>query len=88
MMDHYLRLGHLPKSCEVLRLGDIRFFTAGDKHLGFERSYKGKTVKVYANRSGDPWEVPNGKILLGYNIQIVSPDCLTLGPRGFCVTEA
>ena len=88
MMDHYLRLGKLRKSCEVLRLGDIRFFTAGDKHLGFERSYKGKTVKVYANRSGDPWEVPNGKILLGYNIQIVSDNCLTLGPRGFCVTEA
>ena len=88
MMDHYLRLGQLRKSCEVLQLGDIRFFTAGDKHLGFERSYKGKTVKVYANRSGDPWEVPNGKILLGYNIQIVSDNCLTLGPRGFCVTEA
>ena len=87
IQNHYLRLGKLRKSCEPLRLGDIRFFEAGDKHLGFERSFGGRTVKVYANRSGDSWEIPKGRILLGYNIQVVATDCLTLGPRGFCVTE-
>ena len=87
IQNHYLRLGKLRKSCEPLRLGDIRFFVAGDKHLGFERSFGGRTVKIYANRSGDSWEIPKGRILLGYNIQVVATDCLTLGPRGFCVTE-
>ncbi len=88
LLSHYTRLGQLRKSCEALRLGDIRFFQAGDKHLGFQRSYMGQTVNIYANRSGDSWEIPKGNILLGYNIQVVAPDCLTLGPRGFCVTEA
>jgi len=86
-LDHFRRLGQLRKDVDALRLGDIRFFQAGDKHIGFERSYAGKTVKVYANRSGDAWEVPYGKILLAFNLQVVGPDCLVLGPRGFCITE-
>ena len=87
LLEHYMRLGKLRNSCEALRLGDIRFFQAGDKHLGFERSYKGKSVKVYANRSADSWEIPYSKILLGYNLQVVAQDCLVLGPRGFCIAE-
>ena len=87
LMDHFKRLGQLRKRQEALRLGDIQFFCAGDKHLGFSRSFNGKTVKIYANRSADSWEVPYGKILLGYNLQTVAPDCLILGPRGFCITE-
>ena len=87
LMEHYLRLGKLRKSCEALRLGDIQFFQAGDKHLGFTRSYEGKTVKIYANRSADSWEIPNGKVKLGYNLQVVADDCLVIGPRGFCITE-
>ena len=87
LMDHFKRLGQLRKRQEALRLGDIQFFCAGDKHLGFSRSFNGKTVKIYANRSADSWEVPYGKILLGYNLQTVAPDRLILGPRGFCITE-
>ena len=87
LMDHFKRLGQLRKRQEALRLGDIQFFCAGDKHLGFSRSFNGKTVKIYANRSADSWEVPYGKILLGYNLQTVAHDCLVLGPRGFCITE-
>jgi glycosidase len=87
LLDHFKRLGQLRKSCEALRLGDIRFFQAGDKHLGYSRSYQGKTVKVYVNRSGDSWEIPTGNILLGYNLQIIAPTSLTLGPRGFCIVE-
>ena len=87
LMDHFKRLGQLRKKQEALRLGDIQFFCAGDKHLGFSRTFNGKTVKIYANRSADSWEVPYGKILLGYNLQTVAPDCLILGPRGFCITE-
>ena len=87
LISHYRRLGQLRKNCEALRLGDIQFFQAGDKHLGFSRSYAGKTVYVYANRSGDPWEIPSGKILLGYSLQLIAPEHLTLGPRGFCIIE-
>jgi glycosidase len=86
-LDHFKRLGRLRKENEALRLGDIRFFVAGDKHLGFTRSYKGKTLKVYVNRSADIWEIPSGKILLGYNLQLVAPDWLTIGPRGFILIE-
>ena len=87
LLEHYQRLGKLRADCETLRLGDISFFQAGDKHLGFTRSYNGKTVKIYANRSGDSWEIPSGKILLGYNLQTVAQDYLVIGPRGFCLTE-
>jgi len=87
LLEHYKRLGALRNRCEALRLGDISFFQAGDKHLGFRRSYNGKAVKIYANRSGDSWEIPYGKILLGYNLQVVAQDCLVIGPRGFCITE-
>ncbi len=87
ILNHYKRLGALRKTCEPLRLGDIRFFDAGDKHLGFSRTYNGKTVKVYCNRSGDPRDIPAGRVILGYNLQTVAPDWLTLAPRGFCIVE-
>ena len=87
LLEHFKRLGKLRKKLDVLRLGSIQFFQAGDKHLGFTRCYKDTTVKIYANRSGDSWEIPYGKILLGYNLQTVASDCLVLGPRGFCITE-
>ncbi len=86
-LNHFKRLGRLRREHEALRLGDIRFFEARDKHLGFTRTYKGKTYRIYCNRSGDAWEVPSGKLIFGYNLQVVAPDWLTLGPRGYCITE-
>ena len=65
----------------------MQFFQAGDKHLGFQRTYEGKTLKIFCNRSGDSWEIPAGQVILGYNLQTVAPGWLVLGPRGFCVTE-
>ena len=87
MLNHFKRLGKLRKNCEALRLGDISFFEAGDKHLGYTRSYNSKSVKIYVNRSGDPWEIPYSPMILGCNLQTVAPDWLTLAPRGFCVVE-
>ena len=87
LLAHYRRLGQLKKENPALRLGDIHFFEAGDKHLGFARSYEGKTLRIYCNRSGDSWEIPAGKLLLGYNLQVVAPQWLTVGPRGFCIVE-
>ena len=86
-LQHFQRLGKMRKNYDVLRLGDIQFFQAGDKHIGFTRSYQGKTLKIYCNRSGDSWDIPASEIILGYNLQLVAPDWLTVGPRGFCVVE-
>ena len=86
-LNHFKRLGQLRQHNEALRLGDIEFFQAGDKHIGFTRTYNGKTLRIYCNRSADAWEIPSGKLLLGYNLQVVAPDWLTIGPRGFCITE-
>ena len=87
LQDHFRRLGRLRRDWECLRLGDIRFFQYGDRHLDFTRSYGGKTLRVYCNRSADPWDIPAGKVVFGWALQTVAPDCLTLAPRGFCITE-
>ena len=87
MLDHFKRLGKLRQTYAALRLGDIRFSEAEDKRLSFSRTYEGKTVRVYVNRSGDPWDIPAGKVVLASNMKTVAPDWLTLGPRGFCLVE-
>ena len=87
ILAHFQRLGQLRKNFEALRLGDIRFFEAGDKHIGFTRSYKGHTFRIYVNRSGDPWEIPTHRLYFGVNMKIIAKDFLTIGPRGFCITE-
>ena len=86
-IDHFKRLGRLRQDHPAFRYGDIHFFQAGDRHLGFTRSYQGKTYRVYCNRDADPWEIPAGKLVAGFNLQIVAPDWLTLAPRGYCITE-
>ena len=78
---------HKTGELEALRKGDIQFFQYCDKHLGFSRGFGGRTLRVYCNRSGDPWDIPAGRVVFGYNLQTVAPDWLTLAPRGFCVTE-
>ena len=86
-MAHFLRLGQLRKEFEALRLGNIHFFEAADKHIGFTRSYNGRTFRVYVNRSGDPWKIPTHRLYFGVNMQVVARDHLIIGPRGFCITE-
>ncbi len=84
LLDHYRRLGRLRADWEPLRLGDIAFFQAGDQKLGFSRTYQGREVRLYCNRSGDPWDIPFGKLLLGHNLHTVAPEWLSLAPMGFC----
>ncbi len=87
LLQHFKRLGQLRKDHPALRLGDVKFLEAGDKHLAFTREYRGSKLRVCCNRSADTWEIPAGRVLLGYNLQVVAPDWLTIGPRGFCVLE-
>ena len=87
LLTHFRSLGKLKQQQEPLRLGDIQFFAAGDKHLGYSRSYGGKTIKIYVNRSGDPWEIAPGQVVFGRNLQTISHSSLVLAPRGFCAVE-
>ena len=87
MQSHFRRLGLLRKEIEALRLGNISFFEAGDKRLGYRRQYKDKSYRIYVNRSGDPWDIPSGKMVYGTNMQLLSTDGLTIAPRGFCIVE-
>ena len=84
---HYHRLGQLRKKHEALRLGDIHFFQAVNQQLGFTRTYKGQTIRVYVNRGSDDWEIPVGKILLARNMLTVADNQLVLGHNGFCIVE-
>ncbi len=85
LLEHYRRLGQLRKEQEALRLGDISFAYAADRRLCFRRSYQGKTIRVYANRSRNPWNVPpRGQMILGHNIRTIAPGLLSLAPMGFC----
>ncbi|MCI7727772.1 MAG: glycoside hydrolase family 13 protein [Clostridiales bacterium] len=86
-VEHFKRLGRLRREHPAFRYGDIQFFQAGDRHVGFTRSYEGRTYRVYCNRDADPWQIPANKLVAGYSLQIVAPDWLTLGPRGYCITE-
>ena len=87
LVTYFSRLGKLRREQEALRLGDIQFFTAEDRHLGYTRTYQGKTVKVYVNRNSDPWDIPAGNVVFGCNLQILAPDWLSLAPKGFCLVE-
>ena len=84
---HYRRLGQLRQKYEALRYGDIRFFQGMNNQVGFSRSWKGQTLRIYVNRSSDDWELPLGKILYGRNLQTVASDGLCLGHNGFCILE-
>ena len=87
LLGHFRCLGKLRRDFAPLRLGDIHFFEAEDKHLGFSRTHENKTVKIYVNRSGDPWQIDPGKVVFGHNLQTLADDCLVLAPRGFCLVE-
>ena len=84
---HYRRLGQLRQKYEALRYGDIRFFQGMNNQIGFSRSWKGQTLRIYVNRSSDDWEIPMGKILYGRNLQTVAADGLCLGHNGMCIVE-
>ena len=88
ILGHFRCLGKLRTQNIALRLGDIRFTVASDRHLAYTRSAQGQTLSIYVNRSGDAWDIPTGRVTFGKNIDTISPDRLTLGPRGFCVMEA
>ncbi len=87
LMAHFRRLGQLRKEFAPLRTGDIRFEYAAEQRLAFSRNLEGKRLRIYCNRSSDPWDIPAGRILLGHNLHTAAPDWLALGEHGFCIVE-
>ena len=87
LLNHYRRMGQLRRNNPALRLGDIRFFQAEDQRVGFIRSWEGRNLLVYINRSTDPWDIDPGNVIFGHNLQTIAPDRVTIAPMGFCVVE-
>ena len=87
LLAHFKRLGRLRAEQEVLRLGDIQFFQADQRRIGFTRTYGESKIRVYLNRGSEPWEIATGKILFGHNIRTLAPETTVLGQKGFCVIE-
>jgi len=82
LLGLYRTLGNLRKNQSALQLGDIQFFQAGEGKLGFSRSYKGKSVKIYANQSDGYWDIPKGTVLMSHWLKGQA-----LASGGFCITE-
>ena len=87
LLAHFQRLGCLRKSCAPLRRGDMTFLSWEHRKIGFLRSLEGKKIRVYVNLSGERWELPGGKLLLGHRLYTVAPEALALEPMGFCAVE-
>ena len=90
LLAHYRRLGQLRRDNPALRSPASELFAAADGRLGFLRSANrslAQRVEVYVNRTGDPWQITPGRLLLGHNLETVAPDSLILLPNGFCALE-
>ena len=88
LVRFFRQLGQLRRDIPALGKGTITFQTAMDKHLAYTRCYEGQKFSVYVNRSGDPWQVPAGKVRMGKYLDTVARDQLILSPHGFCIVEA
>ncbi len=84
LLNHFRLLGALRKDLDVLRLGDIEFFQAGGQKLGFARTYKNRTLRIYVNCSDETWHIPAKKMLYGSDLNFGDP---ALAPMGFCIGE-
>ncbi len=87
LVEYFRYLGSLRRSHAPLRLGDIRFFQAGDRRLGYTRQYQGRELHICLNCGYDNWEIPGCKVLFAHNLRTVSPDWVSVAPMGFCILE-
>ena len=69
LLGHYRSLGSLRKSLPVLQLGDIHFFQAADRKIGFRRSLDGKQVSIYVNQSDADWDISAESVLLSHRLR-------------------
>ncbi len=86
LLAHFRQLGSLRRDA-VLRLGDVEFFRADGQKLGFTRTYQGRTLQIYVNRSGENWSISNSHILYGQKLASSASGGCCLAPMGFCIAE-
>lgn len=82
LLGHYRTLGNLRKDHPVLQLGDIHFFQAANRKIGFRRSLESRQVSIYVNQSSAAWDIPAESVLMSHRLRGCS-----LMPSGFCITE-
>jgi len=87
LQDHFQTLGQLRKSFPALRMGELEFFCAEKGKVGYTKSLDGQKIRIYVNHSNENWEIPAGKVLMGYNLRRMSPDWFALAPMGTCILE-
>jgi len=87
LQAHFQTLGQLRKIYPAMRLGELEFFCAEGGKVGYTKTLNGQKVRIYVNRSGENWEIPAGKVLLGQGLGSVAPDWLQLAPMGACILE-
>ena len=87
LLEHYRRLTALRREIPALRRGEIQFFQAKNRMLGFTRELEGQRIRIYINRSHDNWDIEPGRILLGHNLELVARDRIRLAPMGLCAVE-
>ena len=80
LLEHYTQLGKLRKQYPALTRGDVEFFCAREGKIGFCRSLDQQRIKIYVNRSGDAWQIPQEKVLLAHDY-----DAGVLAPMGWCI---
>ena len=87
LLSHYRQLGSLRRTHPALRLGEVTFLTAQGGRLAYQRREAEDQVRIYVNRSEENWDISGGKLLLGHEVRHTAPDCVTLAPGGWCITE-
>ena len=87
LIRFYRDLARLRQKSAALRYGDIEFFQAGDRKLGFVRQYAGRKLRIHVNCGYDVWQVPAGKAVYGRNLRNVTMDWVCMKPMGYCVVQ-
>ena len=82
ILEHYRALGQLRRGYEALRKGKLSFFASGGGRLGYTRSTETESLRIYVNQSDAPWQIPDGKCLMG---TLLSEGVLP--PGGYCIME-
>lgn len=87
LRSHFRMLGQLRQQKEELRTGHIQFLHARNGQLGYQRVLNGQAIRIYVNQSNAFWDIPAGKLLLGYGLDIATKESLRLQPMGCCIVE-
>ncbi len=85
LQDYFRALASF-RAHPAIRHGLVRTICGGEGRVGFYRFCDGQTAAVFANLSGEPWELPvAGRTILSSEEQ--GEDVRILSPGAFCALE-